>query len=592
MMDFSKLTDDELLEYIFSKGYNPSQDLARQASEIFDEDQALTTIPVEDLYIATQSANTLNKFYSSSYILNMSNEKAKQLSEKIGLSYVDRTRILRVLKILGLIYSDHNEICSICDSKQFSICKLCDMFLMKPNVQNDLHKHSKLLQYHYIDNILNEIYLNKNVNINSIIIHPLMQNGFGDIIFAVKLYNLLKQYVTQNVLVIGQPHTVRGLNQIDASIPTLDVSPLEKLNDIDEPWVNPDYMIITPYILSCKLVNNSIYPGRNIRPKLSIVVDEYTAFNHEGSLHIETEVSCRLCRSSGLFYDSMGIFVDRNTERFDKINDSVFKKFFEQHMKKSKIYFGYAYLAENAFGFIYLVLRMNKHVKENITIFSRFSQQNSWDDKLFVKCAKEYGYNITIFSHYRVVYTFDGNKSKKRLIIVNTANIPYDDIQYIMRISNKFALVTGDQSFSDAISHNKVFIYETLDHKVNFKQTIDFLINAVDLVDIKELWKLVAANNDSDVVINVDNGTPDSTITKISDLIYKTDSFNIFNNIIKDNFDIQPNMVGMLKRLHIYKNNPQNIDEDEKYLRSYINSGLLDEYFNHMRKIMNKCNNL
>lgn len=603
-MDFSKLTQEELSEYILATNNKLKDNLVHQSKKIFESGDKLVTIPVDDLYLATNfkkgpEFNLLTTYYTKNDVDNLSANQIHQLSSMFNIYPADKSRIYRILRILGFIIpkytSEYNKLCNICNETDIfkKFCKLCQSL---PNKDSLVHNDEiiKSLQYHYIDNMLNEKYLNADIQIDNIVIYPIMNGGFGDVIFAVKLYRGLIEKLNTSIIIISDEDTNAAL-----SIFAPDISIFNAKEALPEEFSNSDFLMYTPYQAACK-------PGSPLyidtKPKFTISISEYQDWKHENTMRELEKLTCHYCGSSGVFFDTLGIFIDHHIEKYKHIEGEAFKEFFISHVKDSHIFFGYAFDELNSFGFIYLVLLFYKfnlypNPKNSITIFSRFRLSKYRIEKYdFFRLAKENGYNIRIYENYKdlngnnYIYTQPGNI--KTLTVINTSDIQYNDIQYIMKISDRFTLITGDQSVSDAISHNKVFVYEALSHKIKFKNAIDFIVDLLNLSDIYTLWNNLINGRS---IMSVDPGDANlEFISNIYNLIYNTDDFAILNNYSKENFDIMPNIIGMLKRFKFYLNNPDNLIQDRELLinltqKVSIDNDVVDLYFKFIENIFDKC---
>jgi len=114
-MDWSKLTRNELREFLIFYEQSPQDDLINQVNKLWNQlqstDQAVTvTFPVQDLYLATSLSATqslIDQLRSQKYdpvqLMNIPNETAQQFASILGLLLDDpnlRDRIYRILRIL------------------------------------------------------------------------------------------------------------------------------------------------------------------------------------------------------------------------------------------------------------------------------------------------------------------------------------------------------------------------------------------------------------------------------------------------------------------------------------------------------------
>ena len=111
-MEFRKLSSGQVIEFLEKNGWQSSDDIYAQASNLFNtlsQNNANTfSLPVIDLYIATKLKPTLvsPQRYTRESILNANPQVISQFANLMNLPLDNnvRTRIIRILDFMELIY--------------------------------------------------------------------------------------------------------------------------------------------------------------------------------------------------------------------------------------------------------------------------------------------------------------------------------------------------------------------------------------------------------------------------------------------------------------------------------------------------------
>lgn len=507
----------------------------------------------------------------------------------------------------------YNEVCKLCSTNLGNLCRLChnlpDIYEYKGPFTS-LKSVKNLIYFHFIDNLLNQNYETMQVPVNGIIINPNVEGGYGDIIFAAKLYEILKRYFNTDINIVCEPHESELFQSLSKNINTFDIA-----GELPDNLRTPDFFIATPFVPPTGPVNiKEVYPQSNLESKFKLIVNEYNITSHETYLNYEDKSTCAYYKSSGLFYEYMGIFIDKNPWRFNTLTNQNFKRFFDKYVNNSQVFFGYAHELENSSSYINLILLFYSHgfysrYNKNITIFSRFIPELLFSDPelsniTYIDHAKRLGYNINVISHFDDLgqprYQYHSPENTKTLIVVNSSGISYEDMQYIIGISDKFVCITGDQSLSDAISYDKSFVYESKRHKTKLYESMITLAALIGCSNIVKLWKTLyneAAYIEERSTVYVPEELNDPEIlSKMYETIYNSGQFEKFNAFIRENFDIAPNLVGLIKRIKTYLSNPQQLESEKTYfydlfVSHYLNPEHVDQYFSNMESVINRCIN-
>jgi hypothetical protein len=112
IMNFHKLSYNQIVEFLALNNANPAMDIYKQAANLFNELKGMNgntfTISLVDLYIATQLQNVIDptQIYTRESILNADPTTILQFATIMGLPMDNnvRERIIRILDFMELIY--------------------------------------------------------------------------------------------------------------------------------------------------------------------------------------------------------------------------------------------------------------------------------------------------------------------------------------------------------------------------------------------------------------------------------------------------------------------------------------------------------
>lgn len=252
----------------------------------------------------------------------------------------------------------------------------------------------------------------------------------------------------------------------------------------------------------------------------------------------------------------------------------------EKFAASSKLYFSYAHNESEMLSFMQAIVKMSFQLNDDKECCFYFMGNDLSDPKFwFVKDDLK---EETIFNTFKkcgigiIEYKWLGsenetllfhlNKDSERKIKIITGNIPHQYVMTLHQSSEKEALVTGDQSFSEAIAVKKFPIYEYYRHKKEFFEQFQSLIPE-EIRDITSFYKgkdiqLVQAL-DANKLANflVLNNTDERTQQLVDEVLN-----NISNNYnFAERFDSAINML-LEKTKEVKKNIPKKIDLPSKEL--------------------------
>ena len=382
--------------------------------------------------------------------------------------------------------------------KKYSNRDLC-----KAEVEQILDAEFENTYQNFLENI-------KNKNI-IILVPDLWIGGFGDFIFAVKISQIFKEKI-QNVNVAIVIPIEEHLTKIK-SILTDDSSEINNIYTYDtlpENFRNERGLCIGAagfFNYRSKLFG-FYYHSLNLKSDYECLsIPEYSCIQHQNIYYSKTKVP-------GLKRNEYGILIDKEiSEIADKIKDE--KKdpisFLEdltdtqlktdikednvpitEYSKNTKLYFGYGHEIKSQIHFIRLVASLEKNNANNVDLVLILDIPNQLECFLHINITEELLEKG--FTEIEIMPSEDNDQSykilsdtfKKKLRIIPRKTISQKDFKTCIIMSQPFCLITGDQSFSEAVSANKYFIYELYQHKYLFNESVRDLANELKLFLVRQ----------------------------------------------------------------------------------------------------------
>ena len=312
--------------------------------------------------------------------------------------------------------------------------------------------------------------VDKNFHVNILLLNSVC-NGFGDVVFCIKLGNYLKEWYNANV-VIATPlpdgfKTVGGFAEENIytlkggktgqcrRFKFLSLYDFSGKNKIDLPKF--DLIFLAPlqadYDINLSDVK-SIIPYSN-------KFNTFTFSEYNDSLDKKHDFN------TGVGQGRCGIFLTN-----EKVKDKL------SIVGKDKFAFLYVGKVGNEekciLSFVEMILKKYKYKTFQIVLPKWVWEEILSDEKLkvFLKMVEKYrGGSVYVND----VLFKEVNKKKSSLIIrPNILPIPRNDILKLMKYSVRDILLTGDQSITDCLSccPNKTIWYQTVPWKINFAKNI------------------------------------------------------------------------------------------------------------------------
>jgi hypothetical protein len=210
-------------------------------------------------------------------------------------------------------------------------------------------------------------------------------------------------------------------------------------------------------------------------PTLGLYEYDYSKAKHDCNwLHTE---------SLGLGEDCMGIFIDeelrtwgfsdeantpiRRLEKLLEASEPVYEEILgdrspEEYVENNLLYFGYAHNTVTITDYLKAIAMLNVRGSNNITVWTptRLTLSPDLKEKL-TRC----GFGQVILNSNTVEVG-----DTERTFTIISKRVDHHDFKTLLMASEKETIITGDQSLGEAISCNKHFINEMLQHKTTLGQ--------------------------------------------------------------------------------------------------------------------------
>jgi len=284
-----------------------------------------------------------------------------------------------------------------------------------------------------------------------VLLYTIMRGGFGDLAATLKLAETISKEDRFTKITLVFP---RGID--------------EKRRDFLRRWP-AKFEVVSPQVLDRENVMAiGIATHQNIFETTRRDIPHF--FVREYDALLQEDISNQCC--SGLGEQKLGIFVDddmqgilstREIEILQRISSNS-KLLFEE----KKFYFGYGHYFVSIEHFVHLVVSAEKDKDEDIIVFIKLgdcgplSASFTLDGNFFEFLKRRNIGGLIIDDH-----EYHLQKGKKSLIVFfMSSSIGHEEMKVLLKASKDLCLVTGDQSFSEAVSADKLIIYEMYSHKV------------------------------------------------------------------------------------------------------------------------------
>jgi hypothetical protein len=337
-----------------------------------------------------------------------------------------------------------------------------------------------------------------------IIIRVYDAGGFGDLLFALKLTDtLFKQLPNVKIaLVFTDPKTIEKTKAVAKEYPYIDIC--YTIESLPEEFRNPKGGICIGAAAfygktRCGLDFDQLKLPENYP---FLYLPEYGDRNNQEKYYENIKVT-------GLQRHQYGIFIEKRlTEivesnrnpsiHISKLTDASLKKRILEgqtptnYAFKTNLYFGYGHSTTSHTHFIRSVAHFEKtNSSKNIDLILILDNPDELKLTFEKKIIEELA--LQGFGLIEIVSTSTGEsqkielskKSNRILRIITKKNLSHDDFLTCLLMSQPLTLASGDQSLSEGISANKIFIYELYEHKLLFEQSLIDLADALHLPLVK-----------------------------------------------------------------------------------------------------------
>lgn len=329
--------------------------------------------------------------------------------------------------------------------------------------------------------------------------------GFGDILFALKLVNLIRENDPSiNIAIVFEDETTKKKTEsVSEEYPHLKdcYYLLENLpKEFKDPRVG---LCIGPATYHIEKSSDLDYDRMGLDATYPFLkLPEYS--------HEQENVYSKHVKTTGLQDHEYGIFIDRRliqtveeekerginpvthvNELSDKnLAAQILKgRSIEAYSKESKLYFGYGHKSSSQAHFIRAAVHTEKLSTQNIDMVLVLDDPQELNLKLLVDLTNELetqGIGKVEIVHQTSAGEIStsmtlSNPSKKTLRIITRKAVSHKDFERCLLMSQPLTLVTGDQSLSEAFSTNKIFLYEFYLHKDALKESLEKLAQNLNL---------------------------------------------------------------------------------------------------------------
>jgi hypothetical protein len=169
----------------------------------------------------------------------------------------------------------------------------------------------------------------------------------------------------------------------------------------------------------------------------------------------------------------------------------------ENYYAAHEVYFGYAHKELDQFFGIQMACAQYSKKNQDVVVVQRGNEIDKLKDRLPILISQ--GYNKIIYwnkeDKVQVVLYDEGKLDGKVYRLMHARDLPIKDMVIFHAISESLTSVTGDQSFTEAISADKILHYECLPHKQQLLIAYLNLFNQMDAVSpaTKEAVRLMQA---------------------------------------------------------------------------------------------------
>lgn len=384
-------------------------------------------------------------------------------------------------------------------------------------------------------------------------------DGKGDFSFALKTVEVLKRNFSDDVDVILHPFgdfEEKTLHNWPGGTPSFES--MEKLKEKCE--TQPSLVIHAPVILHKLPVENSSSTNIWHLNEYSMHGGMPGGATHENyKAEIEGDIF-----TSGVGKDEWGIFLDKHLnekmknlelegkncdpQQIQQILDETLKEFLLKNTS-SQYYMAYTKLTVPALYYCRTVFENQKNNDNNFDVcLLGLNPAMAIEDlsPFFEGAGKKYNIkNLEIWTKekatvdtpetFRKMIDYESNApdGKTVRLIFPGGVSHHDDFIKLLIASQPFVLMTGDQSFSEAISARKIALYDMPDgHKRFFMQNMGALAASLDNPSAAVMLKMLSGS--SDIILKNPNPLANPNLH---------DSFRKLSEVIFEKYDLEQTLI-------------------------------------------------
>lgn len=378
------------------------------------------------------------------------------------------------------------------------------------------------------------------------------EHGFGDIVFAKKLFDTIRACsFARNLSILFSATNEQTARKVHLLYPDLTLKESSELFS-DSPKV-PTLLIEGP------LFNQST--GKSVKeaatPLYTLLrIGEYSRTGMAGLGPDETY------ERSGPGDDELGIFVDEGLYHFgcklfeagktsspetvERLENTQLKSLIETH--PGRLYFGYANGIIAGIQFIKDIFTIENGEETNISVClpqpEYFDLDFSYYIEHILELAKEHHCSVEIWTpgsienpSLSLLAGHEDPESKKKISLFIPLRVSHNDFISLLAASEPFTLITGDQSLSEALSIGKSISLQTLRHK---KALLSNLISLSSKLGLTKVQALLERKSICDAMPDLKEELPEGFLKDgqlrremriFSDFLYK--ERNLQKNVIK-----------------------------------------------------------
>jgi len=361
---------------------------------------------------------------------------------------------------------------------------------------------------------------------HTILLYVWSQNGFGDLATAIKVQRLVKA-VDHSVQII----LVNYMKSEEKEMKFLRDYPC--LCQLEDQEPKTDFDPVTAVAIGVTTVTLDVMEGITFLQQKQIPY--FSVAEYDSDISELSDRKNQFC--AGLGMNAFGIYIDEEMQQeLTTEQMSILQKF---GVREKEFYFGYAHSAKVIAAFISLVLQYDEDDEINMMFVSS-------DVGLIVMLLES-----EIFVTRRNIATLRINGhsvhgcGRKNVIIRIKKCVNHEEMQALIKGSKDLCLLTGDQSFSEGLSADKLMIYEKLSHKILFWKSFCALGRSIGQQDLYDFL----VNAGFSINSCAKNAPSVDCKQLVAQLEKAKESYHRLNRFVAENWNINRRIILKIKRI-------------------------------------------